>query len=167
MEFTVTKAREFAAVAHGHQMYGDKPYTYHLDAVYDILVAAGVTDIGVLTAAYLHDTVEDTLVSLEMIRLEFGLRVATTVHALTDEPGANRKERKAKTYPKIRGNYDAVLVKLADRIANVEFSMKTNEGLYKMYQKENEEFFKQLYTGADSDEMEYLWRLLDNVLSDP
>jgi guanosine-3',5'-bis(diphosphate) 3'-pyrophosphohydrolase len=60
---TFTKALVFASVKHQHQrrkQIGDIPYINHPIEVAHILAEAGVTDYGVLAAALLHDTVEDT-----------------------------------------------------------------------------------------------------------
>jgi (p)ppGpp synthase/HD superfamily hydrolase len=58
----LTKAFNFAAFKHRNQRrkYGDLPYINHPVEVTDFLSQAGVTDINILCAAVLHDTVEDT-----------------------------------------------------------------------------------------------------------
>jgi len=57
-----TKALTFGAYKHRNQRRknGDIPYINHPIEVADILAKAGVTDYEVLSAAVLHDTVEDT-----------------------------------------------------------------------------------------------------------
>ena len=59
---------------------------------------------------------------------------------MTDEAGANRKERHRLTHLKIRGRSDAVRVKLADRIANMEASMEQRSHLRGMYRQEHAAF---------------------------
>ena len=56
------------------------------------------------------------------------------------ETKCNRKERKKKTYPKIRKNVGAILVKLCDRVANVRHSLLYDSQLYKMYLNEHNHF---------------------------
>ncbi len=56
---------------------------------------------------------------------------------MTDELGRNRKERKEKTLPKIAALYDAIVVKLADRIANMRNSTKKGHKMSKMYVRKN------------------------------
>jgi (p)ppGpp synthase/HD superfamily hydrolase len=51
--------------------------------------------------AYLHDVVEDTDITVEQVDTKFGELVASCVAILSDEPGQDRKDRKAKTYQKI------------------------------------------------------------------
>ncbi len=113
-------ARLFAIAVHGDQKYGDDPYSKHLDAVATLAAPFGAQAI---TVAYLHDAVEDTSATLATIEAQFDAFIATCVGLLTDEPGATRKERKAKTYAKmasVTGPTElALIVKAADRLANV------------------------------------------------
>ena len=111
----------------------------------------------------IRDILEDTGVSLGLLVEMFGTDCADYVWAVTDEPGVNRKERKAKTYPKIRGNETATRIKLADRIANVGFSIETkNERMFRMYKKEHPEFVSILRTNTDTiDPLYYMWEHLD------
>lgn len=149
----------FAHVKHVGQSYGTGPYTDHLRAVEKVLRDFEVTDMDLLTSAYLHDVVEDTPTKLKEIAELFGDRVAELVGAVTNEPGENRKIRAALTYPKIRGVKDAVCLKLADRIANVEHGGK----LVQMYKKEHEDFRRALYTKG---QYEAMWTHLDELLND-
>jgi len=120
----VAKAVEFATRCHGDQQRPTgAPYTEHLLEALEILVrGAGVTDPAVLSAAVLHDVVEDTPVSIDDVRSAFGDRVAELVGWVTiPEQGGDRKA--------VKENYlkglsaapdDAILVKLADRASNVQ-----------------------------------------------
>lgn len=144
------------------QFYDGKPYVAHLDATVRTLLHFDETGKDMLAAAYLHDTLEDCEVSQLTIKDLFGERVAELVWAVTDEPGANRKERKAKTYPKIKNTPGALMIKLADRIANLENAATTgNERMTKMYRKEWEEMQKALRTVGELDEM---WRRVEALL---
>lgn len=156
-------AKFFATVKHGSQLYGGLPYTHHLAAVEAVLRRFGhgdnhPTDRELLTAAWLHDVVEDTGTKIKEIAEMFGERVANLVGAVTNEPGENRKIRAALTYPKTRSVAGAVCLKLADRIANVEHGGK----LLEMYRKEYADFRRALYTPGDCDTM---WAHLDALMS--
>src|SRR5262249_47188021 len=98
MTDAIARARAFAVAAHGDQKYGDLSYSVHLDAVAELLASFGEL---AQVVGYLHDVVEDTSVPLEVVRREFGDRVAAYVALVTDEPGVNRRERKTKTNAKL------------------------------------------------------------------
>lgn len=151
-------AKFYASVKHSGQTYGTGlPYTHHLAAVEGVLRRFKVEDENLLTAAWLHDVVEDTDTKLKEIIEMFGERVAELVGAVTNEEGPNRKVRATLTYPKTRSVKGAVCLKLADRIANVEFGGK----LVEMYRKEFEDFKRHLYTEGECSEM---WEHLEKLL---
>jgi len=126
MKKTVSDAREFAIKAHGNQLYGNKPYVYHLDAVVKILEPYGET---AQIIGYLHDVVEDTGVSLQEIEDEFDLFISICVYVLTDPLGhRTRKEKKKYVCYKLSIVVDkysvSLIVKAADRLANLECGEK-------------------------------------------
>lgn len=157
----VKDAETFAVQAHIDQKYGDAPYETHLRHAVRVLEEAGFGEEAILkTATWLHDTVEDTEISIQEIERRFGPEVKDIVWRVTDEPGANRKERKLKTYPKIKGHRGATIVKLCDRIANVE-SSKSNPQKLTMYLKEYPDFRAHLWVPGIADA---LWDRLDRAL---
>ena len=159
----VKEAAYFAISAHGNQTYDSYPYYYHLEEVVDILREFGYTDDKYIVAGYLHDTLEDTAVSYNDIKERFGEEIAEIVFAVTDELGRNRKERKAKTYPKIKANKDAIIVKLADRISNMRNSLLKGHKMSEMYIKEYGTFRSSLDT--NDYELDSLWLELDGMNS--
>lgn len=149
-------ARWFAVAKHGDQMYGQHPYSFHLDdavnELYDHVLelpALRYFDRDVIVCAtYLHDVLEDTGTSVvEMDRL-FDARVSDLVRAVTDGPGKNRKERKAGVYKAIRQVGPAALaVKLADRLGNAKtagLAKDPNSSMLQMYRKEQIAFEQEL-----------------------
>jgi guanosine-3',5'-bis(diphosphate) 3'-pyrophosphohydrolase len=114
----------FAAERHKGQRRKDvdaSPYINHPIAVAHLLATAGgVTDLTVLKAAILHDTVEDTGTSAEEIRARFGEAVARIVIEVSDDkslPKARRKELQVEHARQTSPG--AALVKLADKICNL------------------------------------------------
>lgn len=171
------RAREFAELAHAGQRYNDEvPYSTHLQAVVNVLARFDSTEPVMVCAAWLHDTIEDTGTSYNDIGSRFGSDVADLVFAVTSELGRNRKERNMRTYPKIRaGGYWALRLKLADRIANVEYGAATG-GKVDMYAKEFRAFFEGLFFVQDPDAWhseEYyadlipMWEYLNRILGCP
>ena len=156
-------AKEFAIAQHGTQKYGEHPYSYHLAQVSQVLSEFGYADDGsIMAAGWLHDTLEDTPTTYEMLVSEFGKETADIVWAVTTEPGQNRVDRFRKTALKIQPNKKALAVKLADRIANTEASLQSNPKLYKMYLKEFPVFKELLYNPQDVELMP-LWNRLESL----
>jgi (p)ppGpp synthase/HD superfamily hydrolase len=114
-----------------------------------------------LAASFLHDVIEDTNTSYSDLKKEFDFNIAEIVYCVTDELGRTRKEKKEKTLPKIRSNPKSVILKVADRIANVEFSKKEGSNHFSMYQKEHTDFQYQLRIHRQIDSM---WEHLEKIL---
>lgn len=121
----MNKAWEFAINAHGDQMYGDKPYSYHLQQVVDnvmIRTADNPMQPTYVAVAWLHDTMEDCGVTFKELQDEFGLAIADSVKRLT------------KTKDMDYNNYlagcivSAVAreVKICDTMANLQESFRNN-----------------------------------------
>jgi guanosine-3',5'-bis(diphosphate) 3'-pyrophosphohydrolase len=118
------KALAFAAHKHRDQRRKDpeaSPYINHPIALADVLVnEGGVTDVEVLCAALLHDTVEDTATTPEELVGAFGERVARIVAEVTDDKMLPKAERKRLQIEHAGGlSHEAKLVKLADKICNL------------------------------------------------
>jgi len=79
---------------------------------------AQVVDVEVLSAAVLHDVVEDTSVSAAELEREFGVRVL--VEALSDDKSLAKSERKRLQIEHMRSASNEVrCIKLADHCSNV------------------------------------------------
>jgi (p)ppGpp synthase/HD superfamily hydrolase len=143
-------------------------YDFHINQVIDL-----VSDYGYIAEmiAALHDSIEDTevtenslkeLLLIEIAKNQIKLKssedsieelinfVGHSVYLLSDEEGHNRKERKIKTNRKlsyVTMEYaDVLIVKIADRIANMNYSYNSNNNsIMKMYYKEFEEFRNAVY----------------------
>jgi guanosine-3',5'-bis(diphosphate) 3'-pyrophosphohydrolase len=118
------RALAFAAHKHRDQRRKDagaSPYINHPIALADVLVnEAGVTDVAVLCAALLHDTVEDTDTTHDELVGAFGERIAGIVAEVTDDQALPKAERKRLQVAHAPGlSAQAKLVKLADKICNL------------------------------------------------
>ncbi len=143
------KARDYSIQKHGDQQYGVFPYRVHLQAVVSILLRFGAhpdnqNDIPILVAAWLHDVIEDTDTTLEEIETLFGEEIASIVFCVTDGESTSRDQRKKVVYQKIITNQNAIVVKLADRIANVEACFLNSHKKFTMYQLEHDTFIQTL-----------------------
>ncbi|APV52309.1 phosphohydrolase [Betaproteobacteria bacterium GR16-43] len=118
------RAIDFAAAKHRNQRRKDEeasPYINHPIALTQVLkVEAGVSDIDVLAAALLHDTIEDTETTAEELQREFGPRIAGIVAEVSDDTSLPKVERKRLQVEHAATlSREAKLVKLADKICNL------------------------------------------------
>uniref|UniRef100_A0A8C6TIB0 Guanosine-3',5'-bis(diphosphate) 3'-pyrophosphohydrolase MESH1 n=1 Tax=Neogobius melanostomus TaxID=47308 RepID=A0A8C6TIB0_9GOBI len=114
----------FAAEKHRTQRRKDPeatPYINHPIGVARILShEAGVTDLSVLQAALLHDTVEDTDTSLSELESRFGPIVSRIVAEVTDDKTLPKAQRKRlQVEHACHCSPQAKLVKLADKLYNL------------------------------------------------
>lgn len=122
------KAYAFAAAAHRGQVRKGTNVPYFTHIITTMNYAMELTeDREVLTAAILHDTVEDTPVTIDEIRQGFGERVAFLVEAETenkrhDRPAEDTWEiRKQESLLRLRDMPREVkVITLADKTANAE-----------------------------------------------
>jgi guanosine-3',5'-bis(diphosphate) 3'-pyrophosphohydrolase len=159
-EKLLEEVKMFAIRYHGLQDYAGFPYHKHLMDV-EALVIKYSDDFELRLSAWLHDILEDCPVSYNDIKKKFGERVAEIVYRVTDELGRNRKERKKKTYPKIRECKYATLIKLCDRIANMSNSIQNGHSMSTAYVKEYEDFKRALKVEG---EWEQVWSDLDELI---
>ena len=127
------KAAEWAISAHRDQQRASgEPYYSHVRAVAEILSALKL-DYETLAAAMLHDVVEDTEVTLDDVRQEFGPVIARMVDGVTkmerigefqqlDQEGQRghiQAESLRKLLLAMADDVRVVLIKLADRLHNM------------------------------------------------
>lgn len=122
----IQRAYVFAATAHaGQTRLSGEPYLSHPLAVADTLAEMGF-DEPTVVAGLLHDTVEDTRVSIEELDEHFGEEVADIVDGVTKIsmiPFDNKEEAQAENIRKmiLAMSHDmrVLMVKLADRLHNM------------------------------------------------
>lgn len=117
------KARDFAIKWHGDQMYGDKPYVYHLDQVAAHLLQLYDEDSWEVTTAYCHDLLEDTACEWEDLGHAFGWTIANAVVCMTKQKG----EAYDDYISKVMSNQLSLIVKIADTKANLKQSILDND----------------------------------------
>lgn len=122
----VTKAYHAAEEAHKeqHRVSGE-PYILHPLAVAQVLADMKI-DTTTITAALLHDVVEDTACTLEDLRNEFGREVAFLVDGVTKLSRLNYRTKEDQQLNSMRKMFLAmakdvrvVVIKLADRLHNM------------------------------------------------
>lgn len=150
----VEKARVFATAAHAAvkqvRKYTGEPYINHPIHVMNIVKTVPHTD-AMLAAALLHDTVEDTGVTIELIEQEFGSEVAVLVSWLTDvstKDDGNRATRKEMDRVHMsHAPAAAQTIKLADLISNTSSIVKHDLNFAETYLKEKVALLKVLTKG--------------------
>lgn len=160
-------AVDFATKAHQGQVrkYTGEPYITHPLAVAEIVRTVPDHTEAMLVAAVLHDTVEDTQVTIQDICNEFGTVVGMYVEYLTDvsnpEDGnrASRKQRDA--FHVAQGPAESQTIKVADLVHNTSCISVNDPGFWKVY-KHEKWFMLNLLTDADSD----LWLRARNQLKE-
>ena len=139
----VERARVFATAAHAAvgqtRKYTGEPYVVHPIEVSELVASVNGTE-AMVAAALLHDVLEDTEVTVDLLEEQFGSKVADLVLWLTDisrpEDG-NRSARKA-----LDRQHSAVApaaaqtIKVADLISNTRSIVAHDPGFAKVYLEE-------------------------------
>jgi len=121
------RAIVFAVKAHHDTERRGKGFPYIVHPMEAVEIVATITsDQELLAAAALHDTVEDTDVTVDDIRREFGDRIADLVHAESDQltEGMSEEEtwhdRKQAAIDRLAAaSHDAKIVAMGDKLSNM------------------------------------------------
>lgn len=144
MSSLVERAEYIARRVHDGQFrkYTREPYFLH---VYNVARRVAKIDNRpeLIAAAFLHDSVEDTDLTIEEVGEMFGLEVAELVYDLTDHftkenyPNMNRAKRKSLEAVRLGTiSNDAKLIKLCDLADNTSSIVEHDPGFAKIYLKE-------------------------------
>ena len=116
-------AINFATIKHRNQRRKNQektPYINHPIEVTTFLSNAGITDVNVLMAAVLHDTIEDTGTTYDEIASQFGSDVAETVLECSDDKKLDKVQRKKLQIEHAEViSTAAKLVKMSDKLSNM------------------------------------------------
>ena len=160
----------FAVKAHHNTERRGKGFPYIVHPMEAVEIVATITpDQELLAAAALHDTVEDTDVTVEDIRREFGDRVADLVHAESDQidgvlfNGENETEtwhaRKQAAIDRLRrAPHDAKIVALGDKLSNMR-------AIYRDYMVKGDALWS-IFHVTDKASHEWHYRGLADALSE-
>jgi len=128
-------------------------------------VASITPDQELLAAAALHDTIEDTDVTVDDIRREFGDRVAELVHAESDQftEGVSEEDswhdRKQAAIDRLRNaSHDAKIVAMGDKLSNMR-------AIYRDYKIKGDELWN-IFHVKDKASHEWHYRGLADSLSE-
>lgn len=160
------KAITFAVHAHSGTERRGKSFPYIVHPLEAVEIVATITpDQELLAAAVLHDVVEDTEVSIEAIRDEFGERVASLVASESEEriEGKNKEEswheRKQAAISRLANACsDAKIVAIGDKLSNMR-------AIYRDYCEIGDALWSRFHT-SDPKEHEWHYRELACALSE-
>ena len=177
------RAIVFAVKAHHNTERRGKGFPYIVHPMEAVEIVATITsDQELLAAAALHDTIEDTDVTVEDIRREFGDRIADLVHAESDQfpEGVSAEDswhdRKQAAIDRLAAaSHDAKIVAMGDKLSNMraiarDYAMKGDE-LWQIFHAKNKADHEWHYRGlaaslselSDTFAYKEFVRLLDEV----
>ena len=160
------RAIVFAVKAHHNTERRGKGFPYIVHPMEAIEIVSTITsDQELLAAAALHDTIEDTDVTVEDIRREFGYRIADLVHAESDRftEGVSEEdswhERKQAAIERLAAApHDAKIVAMGDKLSNMR-------AIWRDYQSKGDELWK-IFHVTDKASHEWHYRGLAVSLSE-
>lgn len=164
------RAIVFAVKAHHNTERRGKGFPYIVHPMEAVEIVATITpDQELLAAAALHDTVEDTDITVEDIRREFGDRVAELVHAESDQINgvlfdgdadnetATWHARKQAAISRLAAaSRDAKIVAMGDKLSNMR-------AIYRDYRQKGDALWK-IFHVQDKDSHEWHYRGLAQAL---
>lgn len=163
----IDKAIIFAVKAHANTERRGKGFPYIIHPLEALEIVSTMTsDRDLLAAAVLHDTVEDTEVTLEQLRAEFGDRVAKLVEEESDTgiPGFSKelcwRERKQLALDRLKClERDAKIVTMGDKLSNMR-------AIARDYRTEGDSLWNRFH--APNGKVDHCWRYhaLADALSD-
>lgn len=142
MESQIGQAARFAARAHSGQRrkYTGMPYLFHCAEVAGIVQQHGGPG-WLVAAGWLHDTIEDTDVTLNDLKAHpFDPRTVKAVDYMTErDHEGNRATRKAAECQRLeRGSREQQTLKLADLISNTPSIVEYDPKFARVYLREME-----------------------------
>ena len=150
----------FAVKAHHNTERRGKGFPYIVHPMEAVEIVATITsDQELLAAAVLHDVIEDTDVTIEELRAEFGNRIAELVHSESDQfidgisEADSWHDRKQAAIDRLAAaSYDAKIVAMGDKLSNMraiarDYAIKGDE-LWKIFhvtdKKQHEWHYREL-----------------------
>ncbi|MDO7847588.1 hypothetical protein Q5H92_14555 [Hymenobacter sp. M29] len=107
---------------------------------------------------------EDTGITYNDLKQTTNEEIAEVAYLLQTPKGRNRKERHCDAYyQEMATNREAVYVKVADRIANTQYSLDQGSSMFTKYQQEYPHF--QTFLRLAWPELEPMWQHLDHLYS--
>ena len=170
----ISKAIEFATLAHKEQMRKSTPLPYiaHPFEV-ALILAQNNADDDTIVAGILHDTVEDTATTMEEIVFHFGTKIAEIVGHETENKALSWEERKQHTIDELPScPIEVKMVTCADKLSNIrgihnelgKFGNKVWDRFNRGYDKQKW-YYTQLVRGLSSLEHYTMYQELKDLVA--
>jgi (p)ppGpp synthase/HD superfamily hydrolase len=134
----IDKAKQFATTIHAGQnrIFSKNPYITHPSGVVDLINNFRGTP-EMISAAWLHDVVEDCGVTLDDLKELFGNKVADLVKELTNQSDLDKDKKHEYLLDKMgKMSSEALTIKLADRLHNVSDLINATSSFARKYASE-------------------------------
>ena len=146
------KAQRWAAKGHlgVYRKFGNIPYIVHPEAVVEI-VSQVTDDNDVLAAAWLHDIVEDTPVTIDDVKIAFNDRIAQFVWEVSKISDGCVCDRNTRVMMNCihygNGSKEAKTIKIADAIHNLPTMIRDNKRFAPRYVAEKKVLLQYIKDG--------------------
>ncbi len=172
------QVRKYAETCYNNanSKYDGQSYMVHVDMVRNVILLHKQIFISTddyentIAAADCHDLIEDAKQTFNDIASNSNTEVANIVLAVSDTPAENRLMRHLLTMPRTVKDHRALILKLADILANATYSFEHGSSMYNKYKSEyvyrRAIFKKALLWYPDKlnqSEVNKLWDELDNI----
>lgn len=151
----IKRAAEFAAKVHEGKVRKGTRIPYVVHPYEAAVIASGITsDPDVISAALLHDVIEDTDVTYEELKAEFGTRIADLVQAESEDKSKTWKERKSATIERLKtAAREEKIICLGDKLSNLRSTasekLRKGDEIWKKFRvtdkKEHEWYYRGVF----------------------
>lgn len=152
----INKAIQFAALCHANQTRKSTEIPYILHCMEAGIIAANMTgkngevDEDIVSAAILHDTIEDAFVAYETLKEVFNENIADLVQSQSEDKSKQWKDRKQDTIDFLQANESIgiEIATLADKLSNIR-------AIHKDYEADGEKLWRKFNAGKEQQSWYY------------
>lgn len=153
----IQEAAQFAARVHDGKMRKGTMAPYIVHPLETAVIVSGMTDDEeVITAALLHDVIEDTGVTYETLVEQFGRRVADLVQAESEDKTKSWQERKQATITHLsNASREVKIICLGDKLSNLRSTaadaLIKGEAVWQKFREKDKRLHEWYYRGVLED----------------
>ena len=150
----IQEAAKFAAEVHAGKMRKGTAVPYIVHPLETAVIVSGITgDEEVISAALLHDVIEDAGVTYECLMEKFGRRVADLVRAESEDKSRSWTERKEATVRHLESaSRDVRLICLGDKVSNLRSTaadrILKGEAVWEKFREKDKKKHERYYLGV-------------------